>query len=131
MSISNQLPNPTHSTKEGPIIEAKKMELKLLYDHEDDSGHISWIAIKFNEVLAYRFLQSICVTLGDNISNKEIAIFTESSWLAEISERWGRTVGWQTFQRSLGGKSRFRHYAVNFDDAGLCEIIASSYQVEG
>ena len=52
-----------------------------------------------------------------------------STWLLEILGKWDRIVGWEKSQIDKGGRSRFRHYIIDFDDVGVLELICSNYQI--
>src|ERR1700688_1732001 len=120
------LPFPTSSTQTGPVIYAHNASLRLKYDYQHDDGAIEWTEIGFEEVLAYRFCQSIC---GDGATKmNHIVESSASTWLSATVSRWEQAVGWQEYQISLGGKLRFKHYTINFDDDGIFDVICSTFR---
>lgn len=126
------LPLPTNSTRVGPYIIAENGGVRIKYDFERNDGTLEWSEIAFEEVLAYRFHQSICYQMDTNIViNKfnELIELNTSSWLRDVLCKWDAAVGWQEYQINKGGKLRFKHYIVEFDDVGVCEIICSSYRI--
>ena len=123
------LPLKTNATRHGPIVSADQTVLRLKYDHEDDDGTLGWTEIEFEEVLAYRFNQWVCADVGPDTRYDEMAELDASSWLLEILNKWDRIVGWEKSQIDKGGRSRFRHYIIDFDDVGVFELICSSYQI--
>lgn len=123
------LPLKTNATCHGPNVSANQSILRLKYDREDDDGTLDWTEIIFEEVLAYRFNQWVCADVGLETGYDEMAEFDASTWLLRILDRWDHTVGWQKSQIDKGGRSRFRHYIIDFDDVGVFELICSSYQI--
>jgi hypothetical protein len=111
------------------VINADNATLRLKYDFENNSGEIEWVEIVFKEVLAYRYHQSICADIGSNMENNKISEFDISTWLSEVLTKWDQSVGWQKYQIDQGGRSRFKHCIVNFDDVGVFEVICSAHTI--
>lgn len=105
------------------------MTLSLKYDYEHDDGTFEWAEIKFEEVLAYRFTESICANTGSEIDADKMAELDASTWLLGILDRWDYDVGWHQHEIDKGGRSRFKHYIMNFDDDGIFEVICGSYRI--
>jgi hypothetical protein len=129
MTNSILLPRGTDTTDNGPIVFATGMTLSLKYDYHHDDGTIDWTEIEFKEVLAYRFDEWVCADDGAYINFREMAECDASPWLLRKLDKWDKNVGWHQFHIDKGGRSRFRHYMIDFDDQGLLEVIASSYRI--
>lgn len=129
MTNSILLPRQTDTTDNGPIVLATGMALSLKYDYHHDDGTIEWTEIKFKEVLAYRFDEWVCADGNPYLDFRKMAEFDTSPWLLRKLDKWDVSVGWQKFQIDKGGRSRFRHYMIYFDDQGILEVIGSSYQI--
>jgi hypothetical protein len=123
------LPMPTNATSHGPIIEARNSTLSLKYDNESDSGTTAWVLMQFEDVLAYKVHQSICASADSLVPSNEVRCLQQSHWLSEVTRRWSEAVGWQDYQRRLGGAERFKHFQIYFDDVCTVQVIAASYKV--
>jgi hypothetical protein len=67
--------------------------------------------------------------MGSNLDANKIQEFDTSAWLSATVDKWDQTVGWQKYQMSLGGRSRFKHYLINFDDVGVFEVVCSRFRI--
>ena len=123
------LPLPTNATRQGPVVEFRNSTLVVKFDHEDEAGNTKWITIVFDETLAYEVRQSICLPAEDLGQTGRIQCVSESEWLSEVRTRWTRAVGWQEYQKQLGGSGRFTHYSLYFDDVCALQVIAANCNV--
>jgi hypothetical protein len=120
---------PTNRTIKGPKLAHCNDHLVVDYDFEEDNGSITWGRVVFGEVLTFEYRDSSCCRAGDVSASTEIRSHEDSEYLKSATDRWNASVGNQTWQQDKGGRSRFRHFTVYFDDACCLNIIASSCAV--
>ena len=123
------LPRLTDSTDHGPIVYARGRTVSLKYDYQQSDGTTDWTEIEFNGVLAYRFDEWTCAEDDSYINFRKMAECDSSPWLVKKLDKWQREVGHYQFQIDKGGRSRFKHYMIYFDDQGTFEVICSGYQI--
>ena len=123
------LPRPTNHTVKGPCLDFEAPTLALKYDYQVDDGTIEWHTVIFDEVLAFSCLQSVCCDVEHNVDWNSVTSFSNSEWLTKILSKWSDAVGWQEFQKRKGGKERFNHFRVYFDDVACVDVIASVCEI--
>lgn len=126
-----KLNHPTSSTEQGPFLTLKSNRLVLEYDwYDEETKEYKWEVLVFEEVLKVLYKQAICCD-GDDIDAYNQIISTQNSKLwSTVIARWEKRVGWHKFQKEQGGKERFKHYKIYFDDAGCVDVIASKVTFE-
>jgi hypothetical protein len=131
ISTKIDLPLATNATVGGPILEYHGMTVLLKYDHEENDGAIKWASVKFEGVLACHVVQDVAESDPESvIPSREIRCRTESELLTKLLDHWDKMVGWHEYQKRLGGRARFRHYQLFFDDACSVQVVALSCKVE-
>ena len=124
-----QLAVPTNRTMKGPILTHQGEQLIVDYDFESDDGSDLWGRIVFEEILAYEYLDISSCTAGDVLAPAEIRRRVESDYLSLVTSRWQASVGTQAWQQRKGGRERFQHFTIYFDDVCCVNVVASSCKV--
>ncbi len=125
------LPISTMDTVNGPLITKRSKLLIVKYDWQADDAAITWAEIAFNEVLAFRYDdERTCWDAALSTPAREMVEYTDTPWLREALDIWDSLVGWHKFQQQRGGRSRFRHYVINFEDVGALQVICSRAEVK-
>jgi hypothetical protein len=120
---------PTNRTVTGPKVTNQNDRLVVDYDFEEDSGSILWGQVVFEEVLSFEYRDSSCCRGEDVLPSTDIRCQAHSEYLKAVTDRWQDSVGRQTWQQEKGGRGRFQHFTICFDDACCLNIIASSCAV--
>lgn len=120
-----ELKKPTNRTVSGPKVVFEEDCLAVEYDYETDDGTIEWTKLLFEEVISYEWRDNSCVEEDDVVNFDKIRSQDKSCFLVGKTSLWQERYGWQEFQKNKGGKKRFRHFTIYFDDAGCINIIAS------
>ena len=109
------------------------MEARCLvidYDCEGDDGRITTGRIVFEDPLAFQYWDGACCPAQNVLPATEIRVLEQSEYLERVATRWDEAVGWQERQQEQGGRGRFRHFTVYFDDAGSLDVVAAKCQAE-
>jgi len=117
---------PTNRSVAGPKLSAEKDKLIVSYDFEEDDGRLTQGQMTFEMVLSFEYKDNSCCIADDVISGAEIRILDRSEYLERILNLWDKSVGWQAWQLEKGGRSRFKHFTIYFDDAACLNLIAAS-----
>lgn len=120
------LPFKTNRTISGPIIHIEKPNISLKYDYEQDNADIIWTEILFKEALACEYRQAVSAQVGDVIKSDIILILDNSGLLKNIVNAWDKQMGMIEIENVKGGRKRFKHYKIWFDDSSSLDIIASN-----
>jgi hypothetical protein len=126
---SISLPEPTDATAAGPRLQSEGSSLTVEYDHEAPDGTTRWVRLRFVEVLAFEYRQAVCCDAGRIVGPHAVQRFTASIWLDDLLKAWNDAVGWHEWQKNKGGRERFSHFRVFFDDAGCLEVAAEGLEV--
>jgi hypothetical protein len=116
---------PTNRTVNGPTLRKDRGSLVLAYDYESDDGAMRCAEVAFTDVLIFEFRDSSCGRAEDVINPHIIRCQSQSAYLAEAVDLWQVSVGWQEWQQKRGGAQRFKHYTMDFDDAGSLDVVAA------
>lgn len=119
---------PTNSTLEGPRILGDGQHAVVEYDFQKDDGTTEWASVAFEDVLQLEFRAAPCCTAADVVKPTEVRAQDTSLRLTAIQELWEEAVGWQEWQQTRGGFSRYRHFTIYFDDAGCVDVVAAHCQ---
>ena len=125
-----ELPYPTSATIKGAIVVMAGDILELFYDYAGLDAPPVWGRLRFREVLAYQWLSDVCCSAEHILRFDSMRASADSAWLTELLDRWDRLVEWRQYQEELGGRKRFRHYRVYFDELGCLDVVASSVEFE-
>ena len=128
-SESHRLFVPANGTQQGPKLAHQKEQLIVDYDFEDDDGSIRWARILFQEVLSFEYRDSSCCRAEDVLPSTEIRSRADSEYLRTVTDRWHEFVGGQEWQQGKGGRGRFQHFTLYFDDACSLNIVASACEI--
>jgi hypothetical protein len=116
---------------DGPILQypAHGTVRQLTVDY-DYAGR-EWARLVFQDVLLFEWrAESVCRGV-DAVSNTEMSCSDNSLMLSEAVKLWMRSRYRSEAQISSedlrGGPSRFKHYAVWFDDSGTLHVVAGGF----
>ena len=126
VSETRRLAVPTHRTKAGPKLTHSREQLVVDYDFEEDDGSLQCARLSFEEVLSFEYRDSSCCCAEDVLAPSEIRVQSDSLYLRLVTERWSESVGNHGWQLSMGGRGRFLHYTIYFDDACSLNVVASA-----
>ena len=121
---------PTNRTIEGPILKMTKDRLVVDYDFEQDDGLVQWGRLVFEDVLTFKYCDTTCSSPESVLPSTEIRVLDSSGYLDSARLRWSKSVGWQDWQKEMGGASRYRHFTLFFDDAGSLDVVAARLRDE-
>ncbi len=125
------LPISTMEATYGPLIIKTERSLTVKYDWPSDENTIIWAEITFANVLAFCYSEEVvCMDAMLSTPAREMVEYADTPWLQETLDIWDNRVGWDEFQRQRGGRSRFKHYVVNFDDHGALQVICSRVEAK-
>lgn len=128
---THTLPRPTDRTRLGPRINAHPGSLEVSYDWEADDGTIEWCSVHFEDVLQVELRADSCCSAGDVAPCRELRVSTDSERLIGVVALWEARVGGHDWQRRQGGRERFRHFSLYFDDSACVDVVAASARVSG
>ena len=123
------LTTPTNRTRMGPRLHLQGSVLTVDYDYEEDDGTTVWGSVVFEEVLSCQYCEHPCCKADHVLEPTVVRRLGESTWLSETVSRWETSVGWQEWHVAQGGRSRFSHHTMYFDDAGAVDVIARAANV--
>jgi len=86
--------------------------------------------LSFKEAISYEWRDNSCIVEDDIVSFNKMRCQNKSEFLVHKISLWQEREGWQNFQEDKGGKERFKHFTIYFDDVGSLNVIASKYEVE-
>lgn len=128
-SAIRRLTIPTNRTMKGPKLTNDGKRLIVDYDFEEDDGSTRWGRVVFDEVLSFEYRDSACCRAEDVLPPTEIRSRADSAYLGLVTDLWQESVGNQAWQHGKGGRDRFQHFTVYFDDACCLNIVASGCEV--
>jgi hypothetical protein len=127
---SIRLPESTDATVKGPKLQFEGSSMIVEYDHENEDGSVRWVRLRFAGVLSFEYRQAVCCD-AEHITNfHEVQCAQSSAWLDGLLKGWTDAVGWQKWEREKGGRERFSHFRIFFDDAGCLDVAAENLKLE-
>jgi len=117
---------PTSRTQKGPRLVQTREQLVVDYDFEEDDGTVVWARLVFQVILAFEYRDSSCIHAEDVLPSDDVRSTKQSNYLTETVDLWFDAVGKHAWQQSRGGRDRFKHFTVFFDNACSINIIAAS-----
>jgi hypothetical protein len=121
--------NPTNQTAHGPIGRFEGDELIVDYDYEGADKNQKWSRLVFLDVIAVEYRQFAACRAEDLTSATEVHQIDDSAWLSNVLSLWRESVGWQKWQRKLGGARRLKQFTVFFDNAGSINVVATECRI--
>ncbi|MDH4226253.1 MAG: hypothetical protein OEV59_00665 [Deltaproteobacteria bacterium] len=112
----------------GPKICFEGIELVLYYFYEYNNGDKQWVKIDFDYTLAFECRQAVCIEskFSKLIDSSSILICDGSDWQERVLNTWYHDVGrHHKYLQELGGKHRFKHYSIYFDDEAYIWVLAA------
>jgi hypothetical protein len=128
--VALRLATSTDRTISGPKLTLEAGCLVVDYDYEGDDGRVANGRILFEDLLSFQFWDSSCCPSQNVLPATEVRVLEQSEYLDGVKGRWDGAVGWQEWQQKQGGRGRFRHFTVYFDDAGSIDVVASRCHID-
>jgi hypothetical protein len=63
------------------------------------------------------------------VQSDAVVCRSQSAFLTSVVDPWEEMVGWHDYQKGLGGRDRFKHYLLYFDNACSVQVVASTCEV--
>jgi hypothetical protein len=121
---------PTNRVVNGPKLNFRPDSLVVEYDYEMDDGTHKWTKVLFEDILAFEWRNNCCFKAEDVLNSQVMRFKKKSKYLDSILKVWQALIGWHEYQIKLGGKDRFKHFTMYFDDAGTINVVAANCIVE-
>ncbi|MEJ1978438.1 MAG: hypothetical protein WDN49_22240 [Acetobacteraceae bacterium] len=97
--------------------------------YEEDNGSSKWANVTFEDVISYKYDEWTCMNAEIFPDPKKHSRRRRFGMADRNTSKMDRSVGKSEHQKKLGGTDRFRHYLMDFDDAGMLQVIASKCTV--
>lgn len=125
------LPFSKNWTVEGPQVQISPGHIVIRYDYVPQEGKSHWVTIKFNRVIAYRYMDETCCTTSTEIITDGLVELDldDSLWLRQLKERRDQFFVRGSVMHERYGQFDFHHYLLWFDEEGCYEIVARSYEI--
>ncbi|HEY3423570.1 MAG TPA: hypothetical protein VGL27_02145 [Negativicutes bacterium] len=99
---------------ESPQIKTVDKNAVLIFDYEKESGGYAQTEITFCDVLATKFIRESEMELYMVEAYNEVAIVEDSPWIKEFGDNIA--------------ESGYKHFIVFFDEYGVYQFIAKSFE---